>query len=47
MGHILVLPGDEINDDDPAGTQVHEETRDADDEEQDEDDSTLPEGEDN
>jgi len=49
MGRASVLPVDEINDDDPAETQVHEEARDLDDEDEDEDedDSTLPEGEDN
>jgi hypothetical protein len=30
-GHVSVLPEDEINDDDPAETQVHEEARDPDD----------------
>jgi len=44
---VSVLPEDEINDDDPADTQVHEEARDPDDEEEDEDDSTLPDGKDN
>jgi hypothetical protein len=45
----LVLPEDEINDDDPAATQVHEEDRDPADEDEDEDEdySTLPDGEDN
>jgi hypothetical protein len=47
MGRVSVLPEDEINDDDPAETQVHEEACDPDDEEEDEDDSTLPVGEDN
>jgi len=48
-GRVSVLPVDEINDDDPTETQVHEEARDPDDEDEDEDedDSTLPEGEDN
>jgi hypothetical protein len=48
-GHVSVLPEDEINDDDPAETQVHEEARNPDDEDADEDEdhSTLPEGEDN
>jgi len=48
-GRVSVLPEDEINDDDPAETQVHEEARNPDDEDEDEDedDSTLPEGEDN
>jgi len=46
-GRVSVLPEDEINDDDPAETQVHEEARDPEDEDEDEDDSTLPEGEDN
>jgi hypothetical protein len=44
---VSVLPEDEINDDDPAETQVHKAGRDPDDKEEDEDDSTLPEGEDN
>jgi len=43
----LVLPEDEINDDDPTETQVHKEAPDPDDEEEDEDDSTLPDGADN
>jgi len=48
-GHVSVLPVDEINAHDPAEIQVHEEARDPDDEDEDEveDDSTLPEGEDN
>ena len=46
-GRVSVLPEDEINDDDPAETQVHEEARDPEDEDEDEDDSTLPEAEDN
>jgi len=46
-GRVSVLPEDEIDDDDPAETQVHEEARDPDDTEEDEDDSTLAEGEDN
>jgi len=48
-GRIPVLPEDEINDDDPTETQVHEEPRNPDDEDEDkdEDDSTLPEGKDN
>jgi hypothetical protein len=46
-GRISVLPEDEINNDDPAETQVHEEARDPDNEEEDEADSTMPEGEDN
>jgi len=46
-GRVSVLPEDEINDVDPAETQFHEEARDPEDEDQDEDDSTLPEGEDN
>jgi hypothetical protein len=46
-GRVLVLPEDEITDDDPAETQVHEEARDPDDKEKDEDDSTLPAGKDN
>jgi len=46
-GRVSVLPEDEIDDDDPAETQVHEEARDPDDEEEDEDNSTLAEGEDN
>jgi hypothetical protein len=47
-GRVSVLSEDEINDDDPAEIQVHEEARDPDDEDedQDEDDSTLPAGED-
>jgi hypothetical protein len=44
---VSVLPEDEINDDDPAETQVHEEARDPEDEDEDEDDSTLTEREDN
>jgi len=46
---ISVLPEDEINDDHPAETPVHEEARNSDneDEHEDEDNSTLPEGEDN
>jgi len=46
---VSVLPEDEINDDNPAETHVHQEARDPDDkdEDEDEDDSTLPEGEDN
>jgi len=49
MDRVWVLPEDEINDDDPAETQVHEEACDPDDEDEDEDedDSTLPEGKDN
>jgi len=45
---VSVLSEDEINDDDPAETQGHEEARDPDDEDEDEDedDSTLPEGDD-
>jgi len=48
-GRVSVLPENEIEDDDPAETQVHEETRVPDDEDEDhnEDDSTLPQGEDN
>jgi hypothetical protein len=46
-GRVSVLPEDEINDDYPAETQGHEEARDPDDKEKDEDDSTLPAGEDN
>jgi len=48
-GRVSVLPEDEINDDYPAETNVHEEARDPhdEDEDEDEDDSTLPEGEDN
>jgi len=48
-GRVSVLPEDEINDDNPAKTQVHEETCDLDneDEDKDKDNSTLPEGEDN
>jgi len=48
LGRVSVLPEDEINDDDPAETQVHKEALDPDDEDEDEDeyDSTLPEGED-
>jgi len=46
-GRVSVLPEDEINDDYPAETQVLEAARDPDDEDKDEDDSTLPEGEDN
>jgi len=38
MSHVSVLPEDEIHDDDPAETQVHEETRNpAHEEEEDED----------
>jgi hypothetical protein len=46
---VSVLPEDEINDDDPAETQVHEESRNPvnEDEEEDNDDSTLSEGKDN
>jgi hypothetical protein len=49
MGHVSVLPEDKINDDDSPDTQVHEEARYPDDEHEDEDadDSTLPQGEDN
>jgi hypothetical protein len=47
MGRVSVLPGDEMKDDDPVETQVHEGARDADDEDGDEDDSTVPGGEDN
>jgi hypothetical protein len=46
-GRLSVLPEDEINNDDPAETQVHEEARDPEYEDQEEDDLTLPEGEDN
>jgi hypothetical protein len=46
-GRVSVLPEDEINDDDPAETQVHEESHDPEDKDKDKDDSTLPEGEDN
>ena len=46
-GRVSVLPEDEINDDDPAETQVHEEARDPDDEDEDKDDSTLPDTKDN
>jgi hypothetical protein len=46
-GGISVLAEDEINNDDPAEIQVLKEARDPDNEEEDEDDSTLPEGEDN
>jgi hypothetical protein len=48
-GRVTVLPEDEINDDDPAETEVHEEAHDPDDEDEneDEEDSTLPEGKDN
>jgi hypothetical protein len=46
-GRVSVLPEDEINDDDPAETQVHEEARDPEDEDEAEVDSSLPEGEDN
>jgi hypothetical protein len=42
---VSVLPEDEINDDDPAATQVNEEAPDSDDSDEDEDDLTLPEGE--
>ena len=47
-GRVSVLPEDEINDDDSAETQVHEEARGPDDEDEDEhaDDSTIREGED-
>jgi hypothetical protein len=46
-GRVSVLPEDEINDDDPAETQVHEEACDPDNEDEDEDeaDSTLPQSE--
>jgi hypothetical protein len=44
---VLVLPEDNINDDDPSETQVYEEAHDSDDEEEDDKDSTSPEGEDN
>jgi hypothetical protein len=47
MGHVSVLLEDEVNDDDLAKIQVHEEAHDPDDEEEDEHDSALPEGEDN
>jgi hypothetical protein len=49
MGRVSILPDDEINDEDPAETQVHEEACDPDneDEDEDEDDSTLPEGKNN
>jgi len=48
-GRVLVLPEDDINDDDSAETQVHEEAHDPDDDDEDEDehDPTLSEGEDN
>jgi hypothetical protein len=46
-GRISVLPEDEINDDEPAVTHGHEEARDPDDGEEDDDESTLREGEDN
>jgi hypothetical protein len=48
-GRVSVLPEDEIHDDDPAETQVHDEARDPDQEAEDEDEdySTLPEAEDN
>jgi len=48
-GRISVKPEDKINDDDPAGTQLQEEARDPHNEDQDEheDDPTLPNGEDN
>jgi hypothetical protein len=47
VGRISVLPEDEINDDEPAVTHGHEEARDPDAGEEDDDDSTLREGEDN
>jgi len=37
-GLVPVLPEDELNDDHPAGTHVHEEARNPDDEDEDEDD---------
>ena len=46
-GRVPVLLHDEINDDDPPETQVHEEARDPHDENEDEDDWTLPEGKNN
>jgi hypothetical protein len=48
-GRVSVLPEGEINDGHPARSEVHEEGRDPDDENEDEDqdDSTLPEGDDN
>jgi len=49
MGHILVFPPDEINVEDPNETHNQEETRDLDDKDGDkaEEDSALPEIEDN
>ena len=47
MSWFSVVPEDEINDDDPAETQFQEEACDPEDEVEDENDSTLPEGEDN
>jgi len=44
-GRVSVLPEDEINDDDPAETPVDDEARDPDNKDEDEDDSTSPEGE--
>jgi len=48
-GHVSVLPEDEINDNDAAKTQHHEEAHDPDDQDKEEvqDDSTLPDGKDN
>jgi hypothetical protein len=48
-GHVSVLPQDEMDEDDPPETQVHEEARetDAEGEDKDKDDFLLPEGGDN
>jgi hypothetical protein len=46
-GRVSVLPDDENNDDEPAVTHGYEEARDPDDGKEDDDDSTLREGEDN
>jgi hypothetical protein len=46
-GLVSVLPVEETNDHDPAKPQVKEEARDPNYKEEDNDDSTLPEGKDN
>jgi len=49
MGPISVLPEDDLNDDDPIETQVHDEAHNLEneDEDEDEDNSTVPEIENN